>query len=60
MLGDEVRRHVTRLKLRVAIGDFIIRPVGNVLLIFSIREPALAVDDAGLKVIEMGLNIPFI
>ncbi len=46
--------------LGIAIGDFIIRPVGNVLLIFSIREPALAVDDAGLKVIEMGLNIPFI
>ncbi len=46
--------------LGIAVGDFIVRPVGNVLLIFSIREPALAVDEAGLKVIEFGLNVPFI
>ncbi|MFW6286744.1 MAG: hypothetical protein ACOC29_02260 [Candidatus Sumerlaeota bacterium] len=46
--------------IAIALGDFMIRPAGNLLLIFSIREPALKIDEAGLSVIEAGLNIPFI
>ena len=66
-IGDKPFHHDIYLEpgavpsvLGIALGDFMIRPVGNLLLIFSIREPALKIDEVGLNVIEAGLNIPFI
>lgn len=46
--------------LGVVFGDFFIRPTGKLLQVFSLREAGMAVDEAGHKVIEKGLQIPFL
>lgn len=44
----------------VVIGDFLIRPTGNLILIFGFRNTSKSIDQSGLDFIEAGLNVPFL
>ena len=40
-------------------ADLVVRPAGNIILIFGFRDAAKAVDDFGLKMIQKGLDVNF-
>lgn len=42
------------------VADLLVRPAGNFVLMFGGRKPAEAIDKAGLKVIQLGLDVPFL
>jgi len=44
----------------VVAGDILIRPAGNIILIFGAKETAKKVDDFGLNVIQSSTEIPFL
>lgn len=44
----------------VVVGDFIVRPIGNVIMIFGARKTGEAIDEWGKDVVESAFQIPFI
>jgi hypothetical protein len=43
-----------------AVADFVVRPAGNFLVVFGARDTAKKVDQAGLDLIQMGMDLPFL
>ena len=41
----------------VIVSDIVVRPVGNLCLVFGAREQAAEMDEFGLELIEMSLNV---
>lgn len=44
----------------VILGDFLIRPTGNIVMIFGARETGEKIDDFGFSVIQTTMDIPFL
>lgn len=44
----------------IVLGDFIVRPTGHLLLMFSLHDTGKKVDESGYWLMEKGLNIPFL
>jgi hypothetical protein len=44
----------------VIVADWFIRPTGNFIMVFGGRKTAKKVDEAGLKLIQMGMDLPFL
>ncbi len=46
--------------LGIVAGDFVVRPIGNLLMIFGLRGTAETMDEWGKDVIEASLRVPFL
>ena len=46
--------------LGIGAGDFVVRPIGNLLMIFGLRGTAETMDEWGKDVIEASLRVPFL
>ena len=46
--------------LGIVAGDFVVRPIGNILMIFGLRGTAETMDEWGKDVIEASLRVPFL
>ncbi len=44
----------------IVVSNFVVRPVGNVLMIFGLRETGESIDQWGIDLIESSLKVPFL
>lgn len=55
-----VRPSIVVGALGIVAGDFVVRPIGNILMIFGLRETGETMDQWGKDVIEASLRVPFL